>query len=118
VVEGEEKSCWAAALADPLQNTLMLIGVRTAECDRSTIQRHLLRESRATRARRRPRLTEEVLQPMPEHKQRIVTWVNEQTDNTRMDTLTGAGDGACLGRARRGEGGVGCGDLPVHVRVQ
>jgi len=42
VVEGEEKSCWATALADPLQSTLMQIGARTAECDRSTIQRHLL----------------------------------------------------------------------------
>ena len=44
---------------------------------------------------------------MSEHKQRIVTWVNEQTDNTRMDTLMGAGDGARPGRtrSRRGKGG-------------
>ena len=73
---------------DPIQYTLMKDPVRLPSsgtiCDRSTIQRHLLSESRDPF--NRATLTEDMLEPLPELKARIDAWIKEQKANARMDT--------------------------------
>lgn len=74
--------------ADPIQYTLMKDPVRLPTsgtvCDRSTIQRHLLSESRDPFSR--ATLTEDMLEPVPELKAAIDAWVKEQKAKARMDS--------------------------------